>query len=166
MEKVIAYYDENADEFWYSLAYYDKLYKMGRIKGKNVFISKEEALYLLEQKKIIIKYDENTIISTKEFLKSFNIDIRYFLAIKDLRNRGYYLDHHEKFILIHEKGDRNNPKYLCIPIFENEKIYIDKILDMMGVAKKFGTKLLLAIIDLESDIVYYEIFYSKLNFIK
>jgi len=161
MEKIIIYKDE---EFWTNKENFEKLYKIGKIKENKLILEPEEVLYLLEKEKIIVKYNNLEIKDLEEFLKIFKEKINYkiFLVIKYLREIGYYFDIQNEKIIIHAKGERNNPIYLCLPLLEFEELTWDDILKYLDEAKKIGAKLLLAIIDIENDIVFYEI--SEIRF--
>ena len=161
MEKIIIYKDE---EFWTNKENFEKLYKIGKIKENKLILEPEEVLYLLEKEKIIVKKNNFEIKDLEEFLKIFKEKINYkiFLVIKYLREIGYYFDIQNEKIIIHAKGERNNPIYLCLPLLEFEELTWDDILKYLDEAKKIGAKLLLAIIDIENDIVFYEI--SEIRF--
>jgi len=156
MEKIVIYWDK---VFWTNKENFEKLYKIGKIKGDKLILEPEEVLYLLEKEKIIVKHNDYEIEKPNEFIKAANKEINYkiFLVIKHIRDIGYLFDLNDEKIIIHAKGEKNNPIYLCLPLLEFEEISWGDILKYLDESRKMGAKLLLAIIDVENDIVFYEV---------
>ncbi|HIP90448.1 MAG TPA: hypothetical protein EYH22_02755 [Candidatus Nanopusillus sp.] len=157
MEKVVVYKENNY--FWTSKNNYNILYKLGKVVGRRVIYSPEEVLYLIEKEKIIVKDGDKVIDSKMEFLYTYknNINIKKFLVLRRLRDVGYYVDIVPEGVLVHMKGERWNPIYLAVPYHEYEIIDWENILKHLESAKRYKSKLLLALIDIELDIVFYEV---------
>ena len=143
---------------------YNKIYKVGKIKDDLVYLEPEEVLYLLEKKKAIVKVNNKIIRDVPTFLSSFSEKINYkiYLAFKKIRDIGYYTDVYRDYLIVHMRGERNNPIYTVIPLYEYEHLPWSKILYYLDLAKQNQTKLLLALIDVEFDIVFYELSFSRI----
>lgn len=157
MEKIIAEFRN--DKFYINGNYYDKIGNIGKIVNGKIELSYEEILYLLYKGLCYVKYEDQLIENFQEFLNRFLNKINYkeFLIVKYLRDRGYKF-RKEDFLIF----KINNEDYLVYPTFDHEEYDISFIINLLDLAKKKNYKLLLAIIDSEFDIVFYEIDYLKL----
>jgi hypothetical protein len=81
--------------------------------------------------------------------------MKKFYVFENLRNKGYYLNIENESIILYADYKKEKILYYIYPIYENEFLYIKDILNFMD--SKNLNKILLAIIDIENDIVYYEI---------
>ena len=162
MEKIIVYKEKGT--FWTNKSNFNNLYRLGRVMGERVVYSPEEVLYLIEKGKVVVNDGNKLIDSKTEFLDRYKslIDVKKFLVLRRLRDIGYYVDIVPEGVLVHMKGERWNPIYLTIPYYEYEIIDWAEVLEHLESAKKYKSKLLLALIDIELDIIFYEV--SELRF--
>jgi tRNA-intron endonuclease len=133
---------------------------LGEIKEGKVLYSIYEILYLLEGKKVMVLKGK-TQISFKELIKKANFNT--YIVFKDLRNKGNILKEGLKFgadFRVYNKGDKpgkNHAKYLLHVIEGKEKLNIKDFCAKARVAHSTNKLLLLAVIDSEQDISYYEV---------
>jgi tRNA-intron endonuclease, archaea type len=150
------------------------LYKksnFGQPVGQKIQYSLPEALYLVEKNKIEIKKGRN-ILEFEELLKIFKkIDSRIQLkypVFKDLRDKGYVVKTALKFgadFRVYEKGrtpDEEHAKWIVFCEYESKKFSWQEFSSKNRVAHSTKKNLLLAIIDEESDVSYYEVSWVKI----
>jgi tRNA-intron endonuclease, archaea type len=137
-------------------------FKIGEFKDGNVIYSKFEAFYLFETKKAeLIK--NNKILTEKEILKLFSKNkdfLMKYLVYKDLKNKGYIIKTGLKFgeeFRVYNKSDYNkHAKWICYPLKDSDRLSLKDFISKIRVSHSTGKKLLLAIVDEEEDILYYE----------
>ena len=125
--------------------------KIGEKKQGKIVYSKYEALYLVETKKAEFKKKIKLTKSEKDS----------YLVFKDLRKKGYIVKTALKFgaeFRIYKKSDKH-ARWLLDVI--NKKISLKEFISKNRIAHSTGKKLLLAIIDSQKDITYYEISWVK-----
>ncbi len=149
------------------------LYKksnFGQPTGQKIQYSLPEALYLVEKNKIEIKKN-NKVLNFEEILKKFKkidskIQIKY-PVFKDLRDKGYVVKTALKFgsdFRVYEKGKTPNEEHAKWIVFcehESKKFSWHEFSAKNRVAHSTKKNLLIAIIDEESDVSYYEISWIK-----
>ncbi len=145
------------------------LYKkstFGEPIGEKVQYSLAEALFLVEKKKIEV----TTIgkkISAKELMKKFQridkrISIKY-PVFRNLREKGYVVKTALKFgadFRVYEKGSKAGKKHAKWIVFadhEAKRLTWHEFAAKNRVAHSTKKKLLLAIVDDEGDVSYYEV---------
>jgi len=142
----------------------------GERVGDKIQYSLSEALYLVDAKKIIV-FQGNKELNKKDLLKKFQridkkIELKYSV-FKDLRKRGYILKTALKFgadFRVYEKGSgpgKSHAKWLVFSESESTKISLHEFSAKNRVAHSTRKKLLLAIVDEEGKITYYEISWIK-----
>ncbi|HOF44261.1 MAG TPA: tRNA-intron lyase [Candidatus Pacearchaeota archaeon] len=149
------------------------LYKksnFGQPTGQKVNYSLPETLYLVEKNKIEIKKNKKSI-SFEELFRIFKkIDNRIQLkypVFKDLRDKGYVVKTALKFgsdFRVYEKGktpDEEHAKWIVFCEHESKKFSWHEFSAKNRVAHSTKKNLLIAIIDEESDVSYYEISWIK-----
>ena len=145
------------------------LYKkshFGQPVGQKIQYSLPEALYLLEKNKIEIKKGKNSL-SFEELMRLFKrIDSRIQLkypVFKDLRDKGYVVKSALKFgadFRVYDKGktpDEVHAKWIVFCEHESNKFSWHEFSAKNRVAHSTKKNLLIAIIDEESSVSYYEI---------
>jgi tRNA-intron endonuclease len=145
------------------------LYKksnFGQPIGQKIQYSLSEALYLVEKDKIKILKNKK-IINFEELLKIFKkIDSRIQLkypVFKDLRDKGYVVKTALKFgadFRVYEKGrtpDEEHAKWIVFCEHESKKFSWQDFSSKNRVAHSTKKNLLIAILDEESDVSYYEV---------
>jgi tRNA-intron endonuclease len=149
------------------------LYKksnFGEPKGEKIQYTLSEALFLLEKEKIeLISGSKN--LNLKEALKKFqNIDKRIqmkYAVFRDLREKGYIVKTALKFgadFRVYDKGvspGRDHAKWICFADHEAKRLTWHEFSAKNRVAHSTKKKLLLAIVDEESDVSYYEVGWIK-----
>lgn len=135
------------------------------VNGK-IYYSFSEALYLTEKKKIevVVKTKKLSFNSLMEKCKKIDskIHIKY-VVYKDLRSRGYLLKTALKFgadFRVYDKGQRpgkEHAKWILYPVGENQELTWHEFSAKNRVAHSTKKKLLVAVVDSEGDITYYDI---------
>ncbi|MFA5020369.1 MAG: tRNA-intron lyase [Candidatus Pacearchaeota archaeon] len=135
------------------------------IDGK-IHYSFVEALYLIGKNKIEV-YDNTKKISFNLLLDKCKkvdkkIQIKY-IVYKDLRDRGYLLKTALKFgadFRVYDKGaypGKEHAKWILYPVNENSELTWHEFSAKNRVAHSTKKNLLIAIVDSEGSIIYYEI---------
>ena len=149
------------------------LYKksiFGEPVGEKIQYTLSETLFLVEIEKIEI-FSQNKKIPKKDLIKKFQridkkIQIKYPI-FKDLRKKGYIVKTALKFgadFRVYPKGKRpgqTHAKWLIFAEHESKKNTWQDFSAKNRVAHSTKKKLLLAIIDEESKISYYEVSWIK-----
>lgn len=149
------------------------LYKrsnFGEVVGEKINYSLPETLFLVEKARMEI-YLGNKKISTRELLNKFRridkrIQIKY-PVFKDLREKGYIVKTALKFgadFRIYEKGSKPGKKHAKWIVFvdhESSKLTWHEFSAKNRVAHSTKKNLLLAIMDEENSITYYEVRWLK-----
>lgn len=142
----------------------------GEPSGEKIRYSFTEALYLLEKKKLDV-FQRKTKLKFKELIKKLQrkekrIQTKY-AVYKDLRNRGYLVKTALKFgadFRVYEKGSKpgkTHAKWIVFSDNESNRISWSDFSAKNRVAHSTKKKLLLAVVDEESDVSYYEISWIK-----
>ena len=140
--------------------------RFGEEKEKQVVYSLVESFYLLESKKMSVFDRSNKRINEKSFVSKAiktepNFKIRY-IVFKDLRNRGYIIKTALKFgadFRVYDRGIKpgdDHAKWIVFPVFEGETLTWYEWAAKNRVAHSTRKKLLLAIVDVEYDVSYWE----------
>ncbi|MCK4552829.1 tRNA-intron lyase [Candidatus Pacearchaeota archaeon] len=135
------------------------------VAGK-IQYSLSETLFLVEKNKIEV-FSRNKKISEKELMNKFKridkkIQIKY-PVFKDLREKGYIVKTALKFgadFRIYDKGQRPGKKHAKWIVFadhESKRLTWHEFSAKNRVAHSTKKNLLLAIVDEEGDITYYEV---------
>ena len=138
----------------------------GERVGDKIQYTLSEAIYLLEQKKLEVFTQGKKLDKTELLKKIQRIDKRIeskYLVFKDLRKKGYILKTALKFgadFRVYEKGSKpkkSHAKWLVFINHESKKLSWHDFSAKNRVAHSTKKKLLLAIIDEEGDVTYYEV---------
>ncbi|MCK5624481.1 tRNA-intron lyase [Candidatus Pacearchaeota archaeon] len=149
------------------------LYKksnFGELVGEKIHYSLPEALFLFEKAKIEI-YMGSKKISSRELLSKFRridkrIQIKY-PVFKNLREKGYVVKTALKFgadFRVYEKNSKPGKKHAKWIVFadhESNRLTWHEFSAKNRVAHSTKKNLLLAIVDEENSITYYEIRWLK-----
>ena len=148
----------------------NKKSSFGEVVGEKVHYSLSEALFLVETKRMEI-YSKSKKISTRELLTKFRridkrIQIKY-PVFKNLREKGYIVKTALKFgadFRVYEKGSKPGKKHAKWIVFadhESNRLTWHEFSAKNRVAHSTKKNLLLAIVDEENSITYYEIRWLK-----
>jgi tRNA-intron endonuclease len=171
MEKINAYLRgeliSSTDPEAYSL--YEKS-RFGEPNEEKIQYSLTEALFLVNQDKMIILSGKKTL-SKKEFAEKCSkidkkIQIKY-PVFKDLRERGYLVKSALKFgadFRVYDKGAKIEDKHSKWVVFcdhESKRLTWHDFSAKNRIAHSTKKNLLLAIVDEEGDVSYYEVNWIK-----
>ncbi len=145
------------------------LYKkshFGEPVGEKIQYSLSEALFLVEKKKMEV-FSRNKKISFRELIKKAHridkrINVKYNV-FSDLRERGYIVKTALKFgadFRVYEKGakpGKKHAKWIVFADHESKKLTWHEFSAKNRVAHSTKKKLLLAIVDDEGDVSYWEV---------
>jgi tRNA-intron endonuclease len=134
----------------------------GRPEANGLELSLVEAAYLLDRSRIRVLYDGRDL----EFKSLFEIssslekgfEFRY-VVYKDLRERGYYVQPGRPDFRVYPRGGypgKTAAEYYVLVISERTPLPLQEVLEPVRVAGQMRKKLMLAIVDEESDITFYE----------
>jgi tRNA-intron endonuclease, archaea type len=144
-----------------------KTKKFGEFKQNKVTYTSYEAFYLIESKKANAYLKEKRI-SQEKVLKLFSKKDKEFLinyiVYKNLRGKAYIPKTGLKFgaeFRVYEKN-KNHATYLTLITTQKDKINLKEFISKNRVAHSTAKKLLLAIVDPQQDVTYYEISWKKL----
>ncbi|MEK6760926.1 MAG: tRNA-intron lyase [Nanoarchaeota archaeon] len=140
-----------------------------KVDGK-IRYSLYEALFLVEKGKMDV-YSKNKIIPPRELMKKMQkldkrINVKYSV-FKDLRMKGYTVKTALKFgadFRVYEKGKKpgeEHAKWVVFCDFESNKLTWHEFSAKNRVAHSTKKNLLLAIVDEEGSITYYEVKWTK-----
>lgn len=142
---------------------------IGELKDNRVFYSIYEVLYLLEKSQATLMDSKENSISFHNLLKKNPKSHLAYFAFKDLRDKGLILKEGLKFgtdFRVYNKGDKPgkaHAKYLLhITDSRNKKIDLQDFCAKARIAHTTKKILLLAIVDSEKDINYYEVNWNSL----
>lgn len=137
-----------------------------------ILYSPSEALFLIQEKKMKLINHKNEQLNEKEIIKKFQqIDKKFlskYFVFKDLRKKGYIVKTALKFgaeFRVYEKGekiDKTHSKWICFPVSENSKLTWQEFVAKNRVAHSIKKNLLIAIVDEEGDVSYYEIKWTRI----
>ncbi len=135
----------------------------GRPKGDVLELTLVEAAYLLYKSKLEIEIDEKTI-SFKEFFTEASKRQQFFelkyIVYKDLRERGYYVQPSVTDFRVYPRGGhpgKTQAKMFVYVRSERIPMLLKDLLSQYNAALNVRKQMVLAIVDEESDITYYEV---------
>lgn len=142
----------------------------GEKKGDKIVYSPSEALFLVENKKMDV-LSKNKKINSEELENIFrkrdkDIQMKY-PVFKELRERGYIVKTALKFgadFRVYEKGKlpgEEHAKWIVFVEYSSRKINWNEFSAKSRVAHSTKKKLLLAIVDDEKDVTYYEVSWTR-----
>lgn len=143
----------------------DDLYEQGyfgRPKGKGLELSLVEGAYLLDRSRIKV-LSEGKELDFQAFFQAASsrekgFEFRY-VVYKDLRERGYYVQPGRPDFRVYPRGGhpgKSPAEFYVLVISERMPLPLQEIIQPVRVAGQMRKKLMLAIVDEESDITFYE----------
>lgn len=144
--------------------------RFGEKIDEQIHYSLAEALFLVDNKKMGI-YEKEKKLSQKQILNKFEkIDKKFkikYTVFKDLRKRGYIVKTALKFgaeFRVYDKstliGDEH-AKWILYPVSETSELTWHDFSAKNRVAHSTKKNLLIAIVDEENDVSYYEVSWVK-----
>ncbi|MFC1648747.1 tRNA-intron lyase [Nanoarchaeota archaeon] len=136
-------------------------------EGKQVQLSLLEALYLMERQKLKVVDGRGKEIEFDKFLKKAqkvepNFWVRYSV-FKDMRNRGYIIKTALKFgadFRVYDRGIKpgeDHARWVIYPVHEGEVLTWYEFAAKNRVAHSTKKRLLIGVVDDESDVSYWEV---------
>jgi tRNA-intron endonuclease len=152
-----------------ALSLYNKS-RFGEPINKKITYSIVEALYLINKGKLSV-YEQGKKAKKKISFDKILDKVRKtdkniwskFCVYRDMRNRGYILKTALKFgadFRVYEKGvkpGQKHAKWILFPVHETSKLTWHEFAAKNRVAHSTKKNLLIAIVDEEGDIIYYEV---------
>ncbi|MBU0957909.1 MAG: tRNA-intron lyase [Nanoarchaeota archaeon] len=144
--------------------------RFGEPVDEKIQYSLVEALYLIEKKKMEIKEKSKKISARKFKEKIEDIDKKIntnYIVFKDMRQRGYLVKTALKFgaeFRVYEKGvkpGQDHAKWILYPVHESDPLTWHEFSGKNRVAHSTKKNLLIAIVDDEGDVTYYEVKWTK-----
>ena len=144
--------------------------RFGELKENKVQYSLVEALYLIEKEKMKV-YDGKKEINFDGFVKKArkvepNFWIRY-CVFRDMRNRGYIVKTALKFgadFRVYDRGIKpgeDHAKWIMYPVHESEVLTWYEFSAKNRVAHSTRKSLLVACVDDEGDVTYWNICWTR-----
>lgn len=154
-----------------SLKYVSKL--IGEIIENKVVFNLYEALYLMEKGVLDVVFDGKTLSKDDLLNAGIKNDERFlekYIVYKDLKSRGYIVGAGLKFgadFRVYEKGakleDKNvHSKWIVWVFRQGDKLDLEFLASVIRVAHSTKKKVLIAVVDIEGDVTYYEFGWVKL----
>ena len=146
---------------------YDKTRYGEPVDNKKFQYSLIEALYLMERGKFLVVDAKNKKIDFDEFVKKArkiepNFWVRY-IVFKDLRRRGYIVKTALKFgadFRVYDRGIKpgeDHARWIVYPVYESSGFTWFEMAAKNRVAHSTRKRLLLGIVDAESDVTFLEL---------
>lgn len=135
----------------------------GRPKGDSLELSLTESAYLIYMKKITVKLDEEELEFEKFFTRASNIVKNFELfynVYKDLRVRGYYVQPSDIGFRVYPRGGhpgKGPAEFLVFVTSERIPLSLSNLKKILENSDNKKKRLILAIVDEESDITHYEV---------
>jgi len=139
--------------------------KSGRVEYSNI-----EVLYLLEKQKIVILKNKKNVLFDVLLKRLKKLDKRIeikYSVFKDLRDKGYLVKTALKYgadFRVYEKGVKpsmDHAKWVLFAINENSPFNAQDFVAKNRIAHSVNKKLLIAVVDDEFDVSYYEVGWVK-----
>jgi tRNA-intron endonuclease, archaea type len=135
----------------------------GRKEKGGLRLAPQEALYLLHRGKIEIEgYDFDRLLAV--FAEQVNV-LRSYLVYRDIRERGYAVQTGPHDFRIFRRGQRpgsGESLYLVRVVSERDPIRFTELADEVTTAHNMRKQYLLAVVDDEDELTYYDIKIQKL----
>ena len=144
--------------------------RFGEKMGEKILYSLSEALFLVKDKKMDIYDYKGKKLLQKEILGKFErIDKKFktkFLVFNDLRKNGYIVKTALKFgadFRVYDKGSKgkDHSKWICFTVSESGQMTWQDFSAKNRVAHSTKKNLLIAIVDDEGAVSYYEVKWTR-----
>jgi tRNA-intron endonuclease len=134
----------------------------GRPKGKGLELSLVEAAYLLDRSRIRVLSEGGELDFPALFQRASSLEKGFefrYVVYKDLRERGYYVQPGRPDFRVYPRGGRpgkSPAEFYVLVISERMPLPLEDIMQPVRMAGQMRKRLMLAIVDEESDITFYE----------
>ena len=164
-ERVITESSDDARDF-FNQSRFGTLNESGKVE-----LSLLEALYLLERERLYIKSEAGKALVFETYVRKArkvepNFWIRY-VVFRDMRNRGYIIKTALKFgadFRVYDRGVKpgeDHAKWIVFPVHEASVFTWHEFSAKNRVAHSTKKRLLLAIVDDENDVTYYQVSWTR-----
>ena len=146
--------------------------RFGERTGEKIFYTLHEALFLVQTGKMEISDSKDKKMPEKELLKKFEkIDKKFktkYLVFRDMRQKGFIVKTALKFgaeFRVYEKGKsigEDHAKWILFPVSQNEQLTWQDFSAKNRIAHSTNKKLLIAVVDEENQVSYYEVNWLKI----
>src|SRR3989338_1059366 len=144
--------------------------RFGEPREGKIDYSFVETLYLLEKAKIAVK-DGKKSLKFKDLLNKArkvepNVWLKY-IVFRDMRSRGYVVKTAFKFgadFRVYDRGVKpgeDHAKWILYPVHEGSTLTWHEFSAKNRVAHSTRKRLLLGIVDVEEDVTYYEVHWTR-----
>jgi tRNA-intron endonuclease, archaea type len=134
----------------------------GRPEKDGIRLAPQEALYLLHRQKLEVSgYTFDTLLA--EYAEERNF-LRSFLVYRDLRERGYVVQtgpHDFRVFRRGEKPGNGESLYSMRVLSERDPVRFSTLIEEMTASKNMRKQYVLAVVDDEDELTYYEIKFQK-----
>lgn len=164
-ERVLTENSDDAREF-YNQSRFGSIAENGKVE-----LSLLEALYLIERGRLEVKSESGRVLSFDAYVKRArkvepNFWIRY-CVFKDMRNRGYIIKTALKFgadFRVYDRGVKpgeDHARWIVFPAHEGSTFTWHEFSAKNRVAHSTKKRLLMAIVDDEGDVTYYQVSWMR-----
>lgn len=146
--------------------------RFGEKTGEKIYYTLQETLFLVESKRMEILDSKDKKITEKELLKKFEkLDKKFktkYFVFRDLRQKGLIVKTALKFgaeYRVYEKGKsigESHSKWILFPVSATEQMTWQDFSAKNRVAHSTNKKLLIAVVDEENSVSYYEVNWLKI----
>jgi tRNA-intron endonuclease len=146
-----------------AVAEFYKTSYFGRPKGDGLELSLVEAAFLLSRGKLEIEL-EGKLLDFRAFfeqasLRQPNFELKY-IVYKDLKERGYYVQPSAADFRVYPRGSypgKSAAKIFVHVLSERQLLPVELLQESVTSAENVHKQLILAIVDEESDLTFYEV---------
>jgi len=146
--------------------------RFGERTGEKIFYTLQETLFLVENKKMEVIDSKDNKLSERKLMQKFEkIDKKFktkYFVFRDLRQKGFIVKTALKFgaeYRVYEKGKEigeNHARWILFPVSENTPMTWQDFSAKNRIAHSTNKKLLIAVVDEENAISYYEVNWLKI----
>lgn len=141
----------------------------GRLKDDILEVSLTEGAYLISTEKITVESGNITLDFRQFFLKAStrvkNFELLY-IVYKDLRERGYYVQPSVTGFRLYPRGGhpgKTPAEFFVLILSERAPLSLSEVRVHLDTVENLKKRLVVAIVDEESDITYYEVKKTRLS---
>ena len=149
--------EKRAIEELYNTSFY------GRPRGDMLEVSLTESAYLMYIGKITVEFEGKELDFKQFFLKAShalkNFELLY-IVYKDLRERGYYIQPAVTGFRVYPRGGhpgKTPAEFFVFVTSERSPLLLSELKTHLDTVENLKKRLVLAIVDEESDLTYYEV---------
>ncbi len=149
--------------YYVTYALPDEIYKFGIKKNEQTILDKYEVLYIVErQRGYLVTRSGKSLNDYVQVIEYLDIDILQYHVFRDLRDKGYRVKVVKDLIYIYPKSSLDEePYWLCKSFYSLDEIKMKDLLELIERSRLEKAKLLIAVVDPELDVTYYEVFYAR-----